>query len=249
MQGRKIWYQKSLVSAFTRAISNRRGKSSIYKVLRERKCEPRMSFSAKLLCKYKDNRHNSLISQVPKIESKHQNSPVQKMEGKAVMKVKALVAQSFPTLRPHGLQPARLLCPWNFPGMNTGVGCHALLQEIFPTQGSKPGLLHCRQIFYCLSHQALAQYSMARSTHFEGQKYIQFSSVQSLSHVRLFETPWTAARQASLSITYSWSLLKIMSIELLMPSTISFSVVITRILKKKFFKYNTRILKKKSPSI
>ena len=129
--------------------------------------------------------------------------------------------------------------------MNTGVGCHALLQEIFPTQGSKPGLLHCRQIFYCLSHQALAQYSMARSTHFEGQKYIQFSSVQSLSHVRLFETPWTAARQASLSITYSWSLLKIMSIELLMPSTISFSVVITRILKKIFFKYSTRIIKKK----
>ena len=98
MQGRKIWYQKSLVSAFTRAISNRREKSSIYKVLRERKCEPRMWFSAKLLCKYKDNRHNSLISQVPKIDSKNQNSPVQKMEGKAVMKVKALVAQSFPTL-------------------------------------------------------------------------------------------------------------------------------------------------------
>ena len=46
----------------------------------------------------------------------------------------------------------------------------------------------------------------------------QFSSVQSLSHVWLFVTPWTAARQASLSITNSWSLLKLMSIELLMPS-------------------------------
>ena len=43
-------------------------------------------------------------------------------------------------------------------------------------------------------------------------------SVQSLSHVRLFVTPWTAARQASLSITNSWSLLKLMSIELVMPS-------------------------------
>ena len=42
----------------------------------------------------------------------------------------------------------------------------------------------------------------------------QFSSVQSLSHVRLFATSWTAARQASLSITKSWSLLKLMSIEL-----------------------------------
>ena len=45
-----------------------------------------------------------------------------------------------------------------------------------------------------------------------------FSSFQLLSHVRLFVTPWTAAHQASLSITNSWSLLKLMSIELVMPS-------------------------------
>ena len=37
-------------------------------------------------------------------------------------------------------------------GQNTGVGCHALLQKIFPTQVSNPGLLHCRKILYCLSH-------------------------------------------------------------------------------------------------
>ena len=47
----------------------------------------------------------------------------------------------------------------------------------------------------------------------------QFSSVQSLSHVRLFATPWTAAHQASLSITNSQSLLRLMSIELVMPSS------------------------------
>ena len=47
---------------------------------------------------------------------------------------------------------------------------------------------------------------------------VQFSSVQSLSHVRLFATPWTAAHQASLSITNSWGLPKLMSIELVMPS-------------------------------
>ena len=46
----------------------------------------------------------------------------------------------------------------------------------------------------------------------------QFSSVQSLSHFPLFVTPWTGTRQASLSITNSWSLLKLMSIELVMPS-------------------------------
>ena len=48
--------------------------------------------------------------------------------------------------------------------------------------------------------------------------FIQFSSVQSLSRVWLFETPWTTARQASLSITNPWSLLKLMSIKLVMPS-------------------------------
>ena len=57
------------------------------------------------------------------------------------------------SLRPHGLQTARLLCPWNSPGKNSGVGCHFLLQRIFPTQGSNPGLPHCRQTLYHLSHQ------------------------------------------------------------------------------------------------
>ena len=46
------------------------------------------------------------------------------------------------SLQPHGLQPARLLCPWNLPGKNTRVGCHFLLQGIFPTQKSNPHLLH-----------------------------------------------------------------------------------------------------------
>ena len=39
------------------------------------------------------------------------------------------------SLWPHGLQPTRLFCPWDFPGRNTGVGCHFLPQEIFPIQG------------------------------------------------------------------------------------------------------------------
>ena len=43
-------------------------------------------------------------------------------------------------LQPPGLQ---LLCPWNFPGKNTRVGCHFLLQGILPTQGSNPCLFHC----------------------------------------------------------------------------------------------------------
>ena len=46
------------------------------------------------------------------------------------------------SLRPHGLQPTRLLCPWDSPGKCTGVAYHFLLQGIFPTRGSNPCLLH-----------------------------------------------------------------------------------------------------------
>ena len=46
-----------------------------------------------------------------------------------------------------------LFSPWNSPGQNTGVGSLSLLQGIFPTQGSNPGLPHCRWILYQLSHQ------------------------------------------------------------------------------------------------
>ena len=52
------------------------------------------------------------------------------------------------SLWPHGLYS-----PWNSPGQNTGVGSLSLLQGIFPTQGSNPGLLHCRWILYQLSHK------------------------------------------------------------------------------------------------
>ena len=41
-----------------------------------------------------------------------------------------------------------LFCPWDIPGKDTGVGCHSLLQGIFPTQGSNSHLLHCRWSFY-----------------------------------------------------------------------------------------------------
>ena len=48
----------------------------------------------------------------------------------------------------QGLYPYRLLCPQNFPSKNTGVGCHFLLQGIFPTQGSNPPLLHWQEDFF-----------------------------------------------------------------------------------------------------
>ena len=66
------------------------------------------------------------------------------------LKVKVKVTQSCPTL----CNPMDWLCsPWNSPGQNTGVGSLSLLQGIFSIQGSNPGLSHCRQILYQLSHQ------------------------------------------------------------------------------------------------
>ena len=67
--------------------------------------------------------------------------------GKGVSELK--VAQSCPTL----CFSRGLYSPWNSPGQNTGGGSHSLLQGIFPTQGSSPGLPHCRWLLNQLSHQ------------------------------------------------------------------------------------------------
>ena len=69
------------------------------------------------------------------------------------MKVKVLIVQSCLTvLQPHGLQPTRLLCLWDFPGKSTGVSCHFFHQGIFSTQGLNPHLLHWQVDSLPLSH-------------------------------------------------------------------------------------------------
>ena len=85
----------------------------------------------------------------------------------------------------------------------------------FPTPGdlANPGI----ELVFLLS-PALSDRFFTTSATWEAQREYQFSSVQSLSRVQLFATPWTAAHQASLCITNSWSLLKLMSIESVMPS-------------------------------
>ena len=66
-----------------------------------------------------------------------------------------LASKSYPTLlQPHRLYPSRLLCQWNFPGKDPGVGCHILLQGIFQTQGLNPHLLHWQADSLLLNHQA-----------------------------------------------------------------------------------------------
>ena len=64
------------------------------------------------------------------------------------------------------LRPHELYSTWNSPEQNTGMGCPALLQGIFPTQGSNPGLPHCRKILYQLSHKG--------HTHKETYIYIHY---------------------------------------------------------------------------
>ena len=125
-----------------------------------------------------------------------------------------LAPTSRPLLSPQGLEPTRLLYPWDFPGKNTGVHCHFLRQGIFLTQGLNPRLLHWQADFFILSLSHLGSHIYNRLLY----KNLIGSSVQSLSHVRLFATPWTTARQASLSIKNSRSPPKPMSIESVMPS-------------------------------
>ena len=75
-----------------------------------------------------------------------------------------LVTQSCPTLcDPIDYSPLGSSVHGDSPGKNTGVGCHALLQGIFPAQGSNPDLPHCRRILYRLSHQGSLPNGTSRS--------------------------------------------------------------------------------------
>ena len=66
-----------------------------------------------------------------------------------------LVTKACPTLLwPQGLFSTRFLCPWDFPGKNTGVGCHFFLQKIFSTQRLNPCLLHWQGLFFFFYHWA-----------------------------------------------------------------------------------------------
>ena len=79
----------------------------------------------------------------------HKKTLINTLQSHSHVCVCLLASVTSDSLWPHGLQPASLLCLWDFPGENTGVGCHALLQGIFPNQGSNPRLLkllHCRWI-------------------------------------------------------------------------------------------------------
>ena len=92
---------------------------------------------------------NGTREEHPRKQRRHL-TPGKKSQGISVTRFSRSVVPD--SVQPPGLQPTRLLCPWDSPGKDTGVGCCALLQGIFPTQGSNPGLLLCRQILDLLSH-------------------------------------------------------------------------------------------------
>ena len=112
-----------------------------------------------------------------------------------------LVAQSYWNLWDLMDFRSPSLRPWNYVNNNTGVGSHFLLQGIFQIQGSNSNLLQ-------FLHWPVDSLPLSDQGN-------PISSVQSLRCVQIFVTSWT---EASLSITNSWSLLKLISIELVMPS-------------------------------
>ena len=102
-------------------------------------------------------------------------------------------------LQPHGLYPTRLLCPWGFSRQEyqSAMGCHALLQGIFPTQESNPDVSHCRLILYPLLSEPL------------GKPIIYIDHLSILYMLRCpvvsdsFATPWTVAHQFLLFMGFS----------------------------------------------
>ena len=74
------------------------------------------------------------------------------------------------------LPPHDLYSPWDSPGQNTGGGGLSLLQGIFPTQGSNPGLPHCRQILYQLSYQGSPSCKLVL-TNFKDENEINIHSI------------------------------------------------------------------------
>ena len=86
------------------------------------------------------------------------------------------------SLQPYGPEPASLLCSWAFSRQEYWSGLPCPSPGDLPDLGLNLGLLHCRHILYCLSHQGSPCLPLLSS--------VQFSPVQSLSRVQLFATPW-----------------------------------------------------------
>ena len=87
------------------------------------------------------------------------------------------------------------------PGKNTALGFHALLQRIFPTQGSNPGLPYCRQILYCLSHwgRVVNKHIVRLYTHTHTHTHAYY--ISSLNRIELRECPTSAPQHRSTDLS------------------------------------------------
>ena len=118
-------------------------------------------------------------------------------QGKLTMKWKWKSLSHVQLCDPYGLYS-----PWNSPGQNTGVGSLFLLQGIFPTQGSNPGLPHCRQILYQLSHKGQkykvqSEVTQSCPTLFDPMDCVLWgSSVPGIFQARVLECIVIATREA-----------------------------------------------------
>ena len=122
------------------------------------------------------------------------------------------VAQSCPTLcNPMDYSPPGSSVPGIFPGKTTGMGCHFLLQGNFLTQGLNPGLLHCRQILYRLSHQGI-RFLKSSNTFFDANVYVCTGvyCTQCLENGqrpgRLQHRPLRVGPQSTVSPRHHWAL-------------------------------------------
>ncbi|KAB0388241.1 hypothetical protein FD755_003197 [Muntiacus reevesi] len=95
-----------------------------------------------------------------------------------------------------------LLHPWDFPGKSTGVGCHFLLQRIFPTQGSNPGLPHCRQMLYRLSYQFQDDFITYRKTFLLRKMKIPLISYYTKNILIFLTEPLSTRYNMIISITF-----------------------------------------------
>ena len=116
------------------------------------------------------------------------------------------------SLQPHGLYSP---FPWNSPGQNTGVAGLSLLQGIFPTQGSNPGLLHCRQILYQLNHKGSPRilewvaYTFSRGSSWPrdwtGVSCIAGRKKATHSSILAWRFPWTAESRRLQRVGHNWA--------------------------------------------
>ena len=113
------------------------------------------------------------------------------------------------SLRPYGLWPTRPVCSWDFPGKNTGVGCHFLLQAIFLTQGSNICLLYHRQALYHLSQQeARVCVCVCVCIYMDGYIDIQSIGREELDMMEVTEHNTALRLQCLIQYLEEWALIK-----------------------------------------